>query len=80
MRTVRVQYDHREGAGWTAESPDAPGYLAYDDDFGEVRRLAHEGLRLFFASEPILIDDPTVQLINAGPAHLPAPRHRQRYT
>lgn len=66
MRTVRVVYDHRDEGGWTAESPDVPGFLAYDDDFEEVRRLAHEGLRLHFVGEPVLVYDPTVYFENAG--------------
>lgn len=59
MRTVTVQYDHDEGYGWTAESPEAPDYLAFAKTFEEVRRLAHEGLPLFI-DEPIAIHDPTL--------------------
>jgi predicted RNase H-like HicB family nuclease len=68
MRPVLVLYDHEADSGWTAESPDAPGYMAYADSFDEVRRLAHEGLRLFFEGEDIVILDPTIPLVNAGPA------------
>jgi predicted RNase H-like HicB family nuclease len=68
MRLVRVVYDHEEGGGWTAESPDASGYIAYAETFEELRPLAHAGLRFHFAGEPIIIDDPTMPLVNAGPA------------
>ena len=60
MRTIRVRYEHEEGSGWTAESPDAPDYLAYGATFEEVRRLAPEGLPKFI-DEPVVIYDPTLQ-------------------
>jgi predicted RNase H-like HicB family nuclease len=60
------QGDHREGSGWTAESPEAPGYLAYADTFEEVRQMAHEGLRLYFGAEPVTIDDPSLPFLNYG--------------
>ncbi len=43
MRTVRVLY-RAETDGWWAESPDFPGYTAVGKDYGEVRRMVHEGL------------------------------------
>ena len=63
MRTVTVQYTPDGGYGWIAESPDAPEYLAFAKTFEEVRRLAHEGLRLFI-NEPIAIYDPTLTADN----------------
>jgi predicted RNase H-like HicB family nuclease len=66
VKTVTVVYDHEEGSGWTAESPEAPGYLAYAESFEEVRAAAFEGLRLHFGSQPIAIQDPLVVFENYG--------------
>lgn len=66
VKTVMVVYDHEEGSGWTAESPDAPGYLAYAESFEEVRAAAFEGLRLHFGNQPIAIQDPLISFENHG--------------
>jgi predicted RNase H-like HicB family nuclease len=66
VKTVTVVYDHEEGSGWTAESPDAPGYLAYAESFEEVRAAAFEGLRLHFGDQPIAIQDPLISFENYG--------------
>lgn len=51
VREARVIY-RAESDGWWAESPDFPGYTAVGKDYGEVRRLTHEGL-VEFAGETL---------------------------
>jgi predicted RNase H-like HicB family nuclease len=41
--TVRVIY-HHETDGWWAESPDVEGWSAAGDTYGEVVKLAVEGI------------------------------------
>ena len=53
VRTIRVLY-RAEPDGWWAESPDFPGYTAIGKDYGEVRRMVHEGLPEL-AGEPLEI-------------------------
>jgi len=43
METVRVIY-HHETDGWWAESPDVEGWSAVGDTYGEVVKLAEEGI------------------------------------
>ena len=43
MEPVRIIY-HREADGWWAESPDVDGWTAAGDSYGEVVRLAEEGV------------------------------------
>ncbi len=58
VRTVRVLY-RAERDGWWAESPDLPGYTAVGKDYGEVRRLTHEGL-FDLVGEPLEIVEETL--------------------
>lgn len=70
LPTVVTVYFHEEdGGGWSADSPDAPGYMAYADTLDECRVRAQEGLR-FFLDRPVAIYDPTVNLRSAGGAEL----------
>ncbi|HEY2054114.1 MAG TPA: hypothetical protein VGH14_09285 [Solirubrobacterales bacterium] len=43
METVRVIYHHETG-GWWAESPDVEGWSAAGETYGEVVKLAEEGI------------------------------------
>jgi predicted RNase H-like HicB family nuclease len=43
METVRVIY-HHEANGWWAESPDVDGWSAAGETYGEVVKLAEEGI------------------------------------
>jgi predicted RNase H-like HicB family nuclease len=43
MEIVRVIY-HHENDGWWAESPDVDGWSAAGDSYGEVVKLAEEGI------------------------------------
>jgi predicted RNase H-like HicB family nuclease len=45
METVRVIY-HHEPDGWWAESPDVDGWSAAGSSYGEVVKLAEEGVPL----------------------------------
>lgn len=43
MTTVRIIY-HHEPDGWWAESPDVEGWSAAGESYGEVVKLAEEGV------------------------------------
>jgi predicted RNase H-like HicB family nuclease len=43
METVRVIY-HHEADGWWAESPDVEGWFAAAGTYGEVVKLAEDGV------------------------------------
>ena len=44
MEPVRVIYRH-DPTGWSAESPDVPGWYGSGTTFEEARELAEEGVR-----------------------------------
>jgi predicted RNase H-like HicB family nuclease len=64
---VTVFYHEEEDGGWSVDSPDAPGYMAYAPTLDEARRLANEGLA-FYLGVPVAIYDPTEALGGAQPA------------
>ncbi len=58
---VTVYFHEEDGGGWSGESPDAPGYMAYGRTIEECRQLVHEGLA-FFLERPVAIYDPAQSL------------------
>jgi predicted RNase H-like HicB family nuclease len=52
MRTVTIYY-HAEREGWWADSPDAIGWSAGGESWGEVRSMAEEGLRFYLDDEDL---------------------------
>ncbi len=62
---VTVYFHVEDDGGWSAESPDAPGYMAYAPTLEECRLRALEGLG-FFLDRPIAIYDPTVAMVGAS--------------
>jgi predicted RNase H-like HicB family nuclease len=61
MRAVHVAYRQEDGGGWSAVSPEAPGWTAFAESFDEIVKLAQEGLP-FFLGEGATIISATVDL------------------
>lgn len=61
---VTVYYHVEEDGGWSAESPEAPGYMAYAPTLEECRERVREGLA-FFLDRPIAIYDPAESLLGS---------------
>ena len=53
METVRIIY-HHEPDGWWAESPDVDRWLAAAETYGEVVKLAEEGIPFALGYAPEL--------------------------
>ena len=46
MDPIRVIYQEHAGHGWSAESPDLPGWRVFGDSYKDTHELAEEGVRL----------------------------------
>lgn len=51
MDPVRVIYREHAGYGWSAESPDLPGWRIFGDSYEDARQLAEEGVRFALAAD-----------------------------
>ncbi len=51
MDPVRVIYREHPGHGWSAESPDLPGWRTFGDSYDDARRLAEERVRFVLACD-----------------------------
>jgi predicted RNase H-like HicB family nuclease len=89
MKTARVYY-HHDPDGWSAFSPDVPGYTGFGETYEEVRDEMQTGLP-WFAEEPEMVlahivatqaeweSPPTsaVQIKGFTRSSQPAPRYRR---
>ncbi len=55
MDTVRVIH-HHEPEGWWAESPDVGGWSAAGETYGEVHRLAEDGIRFALDRQDVHVE------------------------
>jgi hypothetical protein len=51
MDAIRIIYHEHPGHGWSAESPDLPGWRVFGDAYGDTRDLADEGVRFVLDCE-----------------------------
>jgi predicted RNase H-like HicB family nuclease len=55
MEVVHALFRQEDG-GWSARSPEAPGYRAFAPTLDEVIRLAHEGIPFFLERAVTVVD------------------------
>jgi predicted RNase H-like HicB family nuclease len=71
MKRVSLIYRVEGERGWSAFSPEVPGYRAFGDDYADARRLALEGLP-FFLGEPVTVEQELIRAA-APPVNAAAP-------
>jgi predicted RNase H-like HicB family nuclease len=51
MGSIRVLYREHPGHGWSADSPDRPGWRVFGDSYEDARQLAEDGVRFVLDCE-----------------------------
>ena len=73
MDPVRVIYREHPGHGWSAESPDLPGWRMFGNSYDDARRLAEEGVRFVLASDAEDRGEPSPASYPPVEHYVPAP-------
>ena len=73
MDPVRVIYREHAGHGWSAESPDLPGWRIFGDSYEDARQLADEGVRFVLACEAEERGEPEPKTFPHVEHYVPAP-------
>lgn len=73
MDPIRVIYRESPGHGWSAESPDLPGWRVFGDSYEDARRLADEGVRFALDCDAEERGEPASKEYPSVEHYVPAP-------
>jgi len=73
MDPIRVIYQEHAGHGWSAESPDLPGWRVFGDSYKDTRELAEEGVRFVLDCDAEDRGEPAPSTYPAIEHYVPAP-------
>jgi predicted RNase H-like HicB family nuclease len=73
MDPIRVIYHEHPGHGWSADSPDLPGWRVFGNAYKDTHQFAEEGVRFVLDSEAEDRGEPTPAAYPAIEHYVPAP-------
>jgi len=73
MDPIRVIYRESSGHGWSADSPDMPGWRVFGESYEDTRRLAEEGVRFYLDCDAEERGDPAPAAYPLVEHYVPAP-------
>ncbi|MDX6705153.1 MAG: HicB like antitoxin of bacterial toxin-antitoxin system [Solirubrobacteraceae bacterium] len=73
MDRIRVIYQEHPGHGWSAESPDLPGWRVFGDSYKDAHKLAEDGVRFVLHCDAEERGEPTPTTYLAIEHYVPAP-------